>query len=275
VAGENEPKGGDVEKWQVFGADRTTGDPVETTVEAITEAEATRLAGRTMLIERVTVVAPAPVAPAAHAPRKVPDYAAITTGAALINLAGLVLIAVGLLATGVAAAAAAGLLGRTLEVAPGPLLVAGLTGLVYGILCRFGASLGLAVRDIAINSFRVIGLMSVLGLIGAGPATRPATRPTGEETEATIAQRRADVARVEADVVRGQARIKALRAELARQDEAIRDLKARIDKRIGQPASQPATKPASRESDRSKDVIRRPSDLIPYLPADAQPKGGL
>jgi hypothetical protein len=151
-----------VTQWQVFGADRATGDPVEKIVEAITEVEATRIAGRTMLIERVSPIPAPPVAtprqgsafPPAHSPRKVPDYTAITTGAALINLAGLVLIGVGLLAIGVAAAVAAGKLGRNFDVSPGPLLLLGLSGVVYGILCRFGASLGLAVRDIAINSFR-------------------------------------------------------------------------------------------------------------------------
>ena len=89
--------------------------------------------------------------------RVTPNYPGILSGAYVLRIFGVVAIAMGALAL-------AGLLYTVLRnsselsaggmMVIGPMFIACLTAIAYGILFIFTASLGLAVRDIARNSFK-------------------------------------------------------------------------------------------------------------------------
>lgn len=155
--------------YQISGADRATGAERTVTIPARGEAEARRVAEQTMYIATLfelrddaappTRPASAPtVAYASPAAGKIPDYPGIRSGATLLVVLGLIFLGVGLLAIvfGVyvltsrdrptAAAAIGGI----------PLIAYAVVSVGYGILLRFVASLGEAVRDMARNSFKML-----------------------------------------------------------------------------------------------------------------------
>jgi hypothetical protein len=80
---------------------------------------------------------------------------------------------------------------------------------------------------------RMTGLVIVLGMIGAAPATRPATRPSIEELEAEAEQQRLRVA--------------VLKIEIADRQRAIDALQAARSRPASKPASRPAKPPTIAE----------------------------
>ena len=175
--------------WEVTGTDQTTGEPVTLTIDAETADSAQRRAARRGLVvgdafhvdpeptaPDVVDPIPEPVAyaapplPTATARRRgpVPDYGAIVTGARVLNavallngLVGGLAAAVGLLVVllavvgGKSAAGRPGVVvGATIDSAAGLVLLAvGVLLLAVGAVVRMVAVVGLAVRDIARNSF--------------------------------------------------------------------------------------------------------------------------
>ena len=160
-------------RWEVQGADAATGKETTITLEAVTAEEAEKQARYNgMLVSHVRKAAPKPspkldyAAPTpAPRPGVVPEYAAIVSGARLTSFFARVVALFGAVAFGVAILAVAiavyQSLGGNLDTSEKTLAVTITAGCVfYGLGCfvvavflSMHASLALAVRDMARNSF--------------------------------------------------------------------------------------------------------------------------
>lgn len=145
-------------QWNVSGADRTTGTLVTKTVEAASQEDAIRKAGKSMFIEKVEpfhavdLTFAAPIPSAAVTPNKprskpAPPYTAINVVATMMNVLG---------GVGIAGGAIMAVIGFMQGQTSGVNVTAiehGMQSLVSGVMLLFFASISHAIRDIAINSF--------------------------------------------------------------------------------------------------------------------------
>ncbi|MDB5294101.1 MAG: hypothetical protein JWO31_84 [Phycisphaerales bacterium] len=152
-------------EWDVIGAERATGETSTRRVTADTSEAAVRAVGQSMLIEKVKPVrvVPPPSEPL-HPPEfyypppspppgpgNPPAYDEIVHGANMLSFVGGMSILLGLIT--IVAAMAAGANGAVPGSVAAGFVFSGAALIAYGILSRFVGSLGLAVRDMARNSF--------------------------------------------------------------------------------------------------------------------------
>lgn len=153
-----------VMRWEVFGADRATGDEHVFTVDAADEREATLIAKKkNLVVSNVILISQDESAKEANAPEPLheptPEYKGIQTGAAIVivlafasGVVGLVELVIGLF-TLINASVEHGDNRPAVAVGTNQ-LAQGVTALVFAGLLWLASEIALAVRDVARNSFR-------------------------------------------------------------------------------------------------------------------------